>query len=104
MPLIPTVVHNGPAIRAFRLLRGLTVAELAGLVDIARPSLANIERENKLVVSRRLASAIAHELDIDVAAIVRFPGPADHALPSAEGVWADASERRGQPGPALGGE
>jgi transcriptional regulator with XRE-family HTH domain len=64
------VNHNGPAIRAFREIRGLSVAELARRVEVTSAALSNIERENKRV-SAALANRIARELVIDVAAILR---------------------------------
>jgi transcriptional regulator with XRE-family HTH domain len=70
VPPTRTVNHNGPAIRAFREIRGLSIAELARRVDITSQALSNIECENKRV-SAALANRIARELTIEVAAILR---------------------------------
>ncbi len=70
MPRTRTVHHNGPAIRAFREIRGLSVAELARRTDVTGAALSNVERENKRL-SAALANRIARELCIDLAAILR---------------------------------
>src|ERR1051325_6097146 len=70
VPPIRTVNHNGAAIRAFREIRGLTIAALARRLEITGQALSNIERENKRV-SAALANPIARELTIEVAAILR---------------------------------
>jgi len=70
VPPTRTVNHNGPAIRAFREIRGLSIAELARRLEITGQALSNIECENKRV-SAALANRIARELTIEVAAILR---------------------------------
>lgn len=70
MPPTPTVRQNGHALRAFRQLRGLSVAELAKRGSVSAPALRNWELENKalpLVKAERLCIA----LGITVAAIDR---------------------------------
>ncbi|MFD9943220.1 helix-turn-helix domain-containing protein [Nonomuraea sp. NPDC059023] len=68
-----TVPHNGPAIRSFRTLRGLTSATLAERVGISVSHLSRVEHERKPVVSVGLAERIANTLSIEVAAILRTP-------------------------------
>ncbi len=82
MPPTRTVNHNGPAIRAFREIRGLSVAELSRRVGVTSAALSNIERENKRV-SAALANRIARELCIEVAAILRDRDDPDPANPAA---------------------
>jgi transcriptional regulator with XRE-family HTH domain len=62
-------VHNGAAIRAFREIRGLSVAELARRVEITPGALSNIELETKRL-SVELANKLADELRVNVAAII----------------------------------
>jgi transcriptional regulator with XRE-family HTH domain len=68
MPPVPTIPHNGAAIRAIRLIRGYSVADLARRVAVTSSALSNIERENKRL-SVTLANRIARELCVDLAAI-----------------------------------
>jgi transcriptional regulator with XRE-family HTH domain len=69
MPPIKTVRHNGSAIRAFREIRGLSVAELARRVEVSGQHISNIEHENKRP-SVTLANRIARELVINLNAII----------------------------------
>jgi transcriptional regulator with XRE-family HTH domain len=69
MPPVRTVPHNGAAVRAFREIRGLSVAELARRVEVTGGAMSNIERETKRL-SVILANRIARELGVDVAAII----------------------------------
>jgi len=67
----PTVVLNGDALRAFRVLRGLSRQDLA---DRAKPAsyshVANLETEEK-VASPELAHRLALALDVPVGALLR---------------------------------
>jgi transcriptional regulator with XRE-family HTH domain len=69
VPPTRIVRHNGAAIRAFREIRGLSVAELARRSGVTSPALSNIEHHNKRL-SAALANRIARELRIDLAAIL----------------------------------
>jgi DNA-binding XRE family transcriptional regulator len=78
---VRTVPHNGAAIRAFREIRGLSVAQLARRVEVTGGALSNIERENKRL-SVTLANRIARELGVNVAALVWDRADAVWPLPT----------------------
>jgi transcriptional regulator with XRE-family HTH domain len=62
MPPMPTVRQNGPAIRAFREIRGLTVDELAERIGLSSSGLRNVELENRgltKVKANRLCAALS---------------------------------------------
>ena len=61
MPKTETVNHSGPAIRAHRKARGLTVTRLAAIVGSTPQTISNVERHNKrcsAVLFQRIAEAL----------------------------------------------
>lgn len=83
MPITDTADHNGPAIRDFRRIRGLSCADLAEKVGIHEQTLRNIELydsvtrpENPKGVSEGLLEKIATQLGIRVLSISRGPARA----------------------------
>jgi transcriptional regulator with XRE-family HTH domain len=69
--------HNGTAIRAFRIAKGLSVQELCNKVvsggrNFTPPALRNIELENR-DAKADLIQRIANALDVPIAAIIRIP-------------------------------
>lgn len=70
MPPTPTVRQNGHALRAFRQIRGLSVAELAARARVSRPALANWELEHKALPTVK-AERLCAILSIPLAAIDR---------------------------------
>lgn len=72
-----TTRHNGFAVRAFRIARGMSVQELCNAVtaggrDLSAPALRNIELEHR-DCKPDLMERIARALDVDVRALVRVP-------------------------------
>lgn len=62
--------HNGFAIRDFRIMRGLSVDDLAQAIDVSAPHLRNLENEHRDASDEHL-NRIAHVLDIRVASLRR---------------------------------
>lgn len=72
-----TTRHNGHAVRAMRVARGLSVQDLCNEVtangrDLSAPALRNIELEHR-DCRPDLMQRIATALDVDVRALVRVP-------------------------------
>ncbi|MEU8151691.1 helix-turn-helix transcriptional regulator [Nonomuraea sp. NPDC048901] len=72
MPPTPTVRQNGHALRSFREIRGLSVADLAERADVSPSALRNWELENKALPTVK-AERLCVALSIRIAAIVREP-------------------------------
>ena len=70
MAPVPTVNHNGPAIRALRLKDGMTVVDLAELVGCAQSVISHLEREEKRP-SEVMLNKIARALQVPATAITR---------------------------------
>lgn len=69
--------HNGFAVRALRVARGMSVQDLCNAVTtggrtLSAPALRNIELEHRNCRAD-LLQRIAHCLDVDVRALVRTP-------------------------------
>lgn len=65
MPPMPTVRQNGQALREFRQMRGLSVVDLAKLVQVSPSALRNWELEHKslpTVKAERLCAALSIRL------------------------------------------
>lgn len=78
MPATDTVDHNGPAIRDFRRIRGLSCARLAEKVGVHEQTLRNIELydtitrpDNPKGCSSQLLERIATALGVRVLSISR---------------------------------
>lgn len=77
MPPTPTIRQNGHALRAFREIRGLSVADLAKRAQVTAPALRNWELENRAlptVKAERLCAALSiriHAIDRDTLRIAR---------------------------------
>lgn len=67
-----TPLHNGPAIRAFRIKGGMKPGTFASRAQISYSHLDNIENERK-TPSAEVLYRIAAALDVPVHAIVRDP-------------------------------
>ena len=83
MAVTATADHNGPAIRDFRTIRGLSCADLADMVGIHEQSLRNLELydtvtrpDNPKACSEVVLERIATALGIRVASITRRPAQA----------------------------
>ncbi|WP_326828741.1 helix-turn-helix domain-containing protein [Streptosporangium sp. NBC_01810] len=70
MPPTSTVRQNGPALRAFREARGLSVADLAKRAEVTAPALRNWELENKALPVVK-AARLCRVLSISMSAIDR---------------------------------
>lgn len=68
------VEQNGQAIRSFRVIRGLSVAELAERTNMSAPALRNYELEHRPLPLVR-ANKISEVLCVDLAAILREKWP-----------------------------
>lgn len=80
MPITDTADHNGPAIRDFRRIRGLSCASLAEKVGVHEQTLRNLELydsvtrpENPKGCSAGLLEKIATQLGVRVLSISRGP-------------------------------
>ena len=72
-----TMRHNGFAVRAIRVARGMSVQDLCNAVTVgtgslSAPALRNIELEHRNCRAD-LLQRIAHALDVDVRALARVP-------------------------------
>lgn len=66
MPPTPTVRQNGSALRAFREMRGYSVADLAERANVSPSALRNWELENKAlptVKAERLCAVLSIRID-----------------------------------------
>lgn len=80
MPATSTADHNGPAIRDFRKIRGMSCAQLAEQAGIHEQTLRNLELydsvtrpDNPKGCSEVVIERIASALDVRVASILRSP-------------------------------
>jgi transcriptional regulator with XRE-family HTH domain len=64
--------HNGCAIKTIRTIRGISRDDLANVVGVSYPYLANVENEHK-DGTPELLHKIAMALDVPIAAILRGP-------------------------------
>lgn len=66
MPPTATIRQNGHALRAFREIRGLSIAELAEEARVTAPSLRNWELEHRAlptIKAQRLCAALSIRVD-----------------------------------------
>ena len=88
MPVTDTADHNGPAIRDFRRIRGMSCADLAAQVEIHEQTLRNLELYDSVTrpdspkaCSPEVLERIATALGVRVLSISR--GPVRAAMESA---------------------
>lgn len=68
MPPIPTVRPNGPAMRAIRGLKGLSINQLSTKAEVALSAISYYERDQKRL-SREVLDRIATALEVPAQAI-----------------------------------